>query len=90
MLYILENKTVPVTAKTGAQDEKRTAVPDKEKELITAAISGDEEKVKKLLQDGANIFYKDSDGFRAIDRARDNGYESIVELLAAAERSLGE
>jgi len=90
LLYILEHKSLPVTAQTGAQDEKPTAVPDKEKELITAAISGDEEKVKKLLQDGANIFYKDSDGFRAIDRARDNGYETIVALLAAAERSLGE
>ena len=90
LVYILEHKTLPETAQTGSEDEKPTAVPDKEKELITAAISGDEQKVKKLLQEGVNVYYKDSDGFRAIDRARDNGYETIVELLAAAERSLGE
>ncbi|KPL20385.1 MAG: hypothetical protein AMS23_11060 [Bacteroides sp. SM1_62] len=86
LLFILENKKLPETSQANAQEIKPTAVPDPEEELIAAAISGDEEQVKKLLQHGVNIFYKDSDGFRAIDRARDNGYDTIVELLAEAER----
>jgi ankyrin repeat protein len=58
------------------------------KALLDAAWKGDSEAVKKYLQEGADVFYKDTDGFRAIDRARDNGHEEIVELLEAAERKI--
>ncbi len=54
------------------------------RELLQAAWKGDLKLVKKLLADGADVFYRDSDGFRAIDRARDNGHRAIVSLLQKA------
>lgn len=56
--------------------------------LLDAAWKGDREAVKKYLQEGADVFYKDTDGFRAIDRARDNGHQEIVKLLEAAEQNI--
>jgi hypothetical protein len=53
-------------------------------ELIQAAIRGDVEGVRKLLGKGADVHHMDSDGFRAIDRARDNGHDAVVEMLAKA------
>jgi ankyrin repeat protein len=58
---------------------------DKDQALIQAAISGDELQLKKLLHEGADIRYRDSDGFRAIDRARDNGHNHIADILYNAE-----
>ena len=55
------------------------------RELVQAAWKGDLALVKKLLADGADVHYRDSDGFRAIDRARDNGHRAIVTLLREAE-----
>jgi hypothetical protein len=40
-----------------------------------AAWRGELNKVKELLAKNADIFYRDSDGFRAIDRARDNAHK---------------
>jgi len=57
-------------------------------ELLDAAWKGEIESIKKYLQEGADVFYKDTDGFRAIDRARDNGHEEIVELLKATEGNI--
>ncbi len=74
--YILENKKLP--------DANIAKTDNLDMELISAAISGNTEKVTHLIQEGANIYYKDSDGFRAIDRARDNGNNAIVEILSKA------
>jgi cytohesin len=54
-------------------------------ELLDAAWEGNKDRVKELLKQGADVYYIDSDGFRAIDRARDNGYTAIVEILKEAE-----
>jgi ankyrin repeat protein len=54
-------------------------------ELLKAAWKGELNKVKELLAKNADIFYRDNDGFRAIDRARDNGHKEIVALLQQAE-----
>ena len=56
------------------------------KELVQAAWKGDLSMVKTLLGQGADVYYQDSDGFRAIDRARDNGHRAIVTLLQKAEK----
>jgi O-glycosyl hydrolase/ankyrin repeat protein len=56
-------------------------------ELLRAAWDGDEARVRALLAEGADVFYMDSDGFRAIERARDNAHTVIVELLRAAEEA---
>ena len=56
------------------------------KELIRAASTGNVLVVTKLLSQKADLFYHDSDGFRAIDRARDNGHRAIVTLLEEAEK----
>jgi ankyrin repeat protein len=58
---------------------------DRDQAMILAAISGDELQLKRLLSEGADIQYRDSDGFRAIDRARDTGKKTIVKLLEEAE-----
>jgi len=56
------------------------------RELLRAAWDGNLAEVKRLLSNDADVQYRDSDGFRAIDRARDNGHRAIVELLKAAEK----
>ncbi len=55
-------------------------------ELIAAATRGDLAAVRSLLARGADVTYRDSDGFRAIDRARDHGHDDVVAALKAAER----
>ncbi len=57
------------------------------KELIRAASTGNLLVVTELLSQKADVFYRDSDGFRAIDRARDNGHRTIVTLLQEAEKA---
>jgi len=54
-------------------------------ELMAAAMRGDTARVRALLGQGADIGYRDSDGFRPVDRAQDRGYTEIVQLLEAAE-----
>ena len=54
--------------------------------LILAAIAGDEIKIRDLLREGADITYRDGDGFRAVDRAMDNGHNDIVTILLEAEK----
>ncbi|MBO0933869.1 ankyrin repeat domain-containing protein [Fibrella aquatilis] len=67
----------PVSASTGKLG----------KELLQAAWTGNEQTVQSLLEQGADLDYRDSDGFRAIDRARDNGHRAIVTLLQKAEKA---
>lgn len=57
------------------------------KELIRAASTGSLKLVTELLTQKADVFFRDSDGFRAIDRARDNGHRAIVTLLQEAEKA---
>lgn len=55
-------------------------------ELNRAAREGNAAEVTRLLQQGADVYFRDSDGFRAIDRARDGGHKGIVEMLQKAEQ----
>jgi len=57
------------------------------RELLRAAWDGNTAEVKRLLARKADVYYRDSDGFRAIDRARDNGHRAIVALLQQAEKN---
>jgi ankyrin repeat protein len=78
-----------VLSGTSASTEK--SPPGKEdpenvdKALIMAAIAGDEIKIRDLLREGADISYRDGDGFSAVDRAMDNGHNDIVTILLEAE-----
>ena len=54
-------------------------------ELLRAAWDGQTDKVRQLLSQGADPTYRDSDGFRAIDCARDSGHTDIVNLLQKAQ-----
>jgi len=54
-------------------------------QLMAAAMRGDAQQVRALLDQGADVGYTDSDGFRPIDRARDRGYDEIVQLLEEAQ-----
>ena len=80
IVYILENGSLPGTS---ASAENITAGQDGKlgEELVKAAWNGKLEKVKDLLEKGADVNYLDQDGFKAIDRARDNGHQEIVKLL---------
>jgi len=55
-------------------------------ELLKAAWDGDFDVVKKLISEGADLEYVDSDGFTALARAKDNGHDDIVILLEGAAR----
>ena len=55
-------------------------------ELLKAAWQGDLDLVKQFLKQGADTGYVDTDGFKAIDRARDSGYLEIVRLLKSEKR----
>ena len=50
-------------------------------ELVRAAMAGQVERVKELLMQGADVTYRDSDGFNAYERARDNRNQALTELL---------
>ena len=82
--------TVLQTGKTvdSAPEKQPTAISTGKlgKELVQAAWKGNLPLVKELLRQKADVFYRDSDGFRALDRARDNGHRAIVTLLQEAER----
>lgn len=54
-------------------------------ELVKAAMAGQIDKVKELLLRGADISYRDSDGFNAYERARDNRNHELMELLIKKE-----
>ena len=54
---------------------------------MQAAKSGNVAEVKALLARGADVSFMDSDGFRAVDRAKDYGHAEVVTLLQAAEKA---
>jgi len=88
LLLILEKKTSSVM-----KSAEKFPNPDMEpvihmdSELVIVAISGDESKLKQLLIEGADVQYRDKDGFRAIDRAKDSGNETIIKILTEAEKA---
>ena len=55
-------------------------------ELIRATRAGNVKAVWSLLARGADVSYMDSDGFRAVDRARDIGNAEILKMLQKAEK----
>ncbi len=84
--YILENGKLPAEeVSEGTQNpETDTTGLKYGPELLKASWEGDLPKVKELLEKGADVYYRDSDGFSAMDRARDNGHKEIVGLLKKA------
>ena len=50
-------------------------------ELVRASKAGQYESVKELLMRGADATYRDSDGFNAYERARDNRDQKLMDLL---------
>ena len=52
-------------------------------ELLRAAWRGDRVEVRRLLTLDADTNYRDSDGFSALERAKDNGFTEIVKILEA-------
>jgi len=80
-------RTGSVTAPTKPEKQPTEAGTGRlGKELIQAASKGNLLVVTELLAQKADVFYRDSDGFRAIDRARDNGHRAIVTLLQEVEK----
>jgi ankyrin repeat protein len=47
-----------------------------------AASEGNEEVVKQLLENGADVEVKDSDGWTALHRAASEGHEEVIKLLS--------
>jgi len=80
IIYILKNGQL--MAKTGLAENLNSSQDGKlGEELVKAAWNGDLKKVQELLEQGADVDYVDQDGFKAIDRARDNGHKEIVQIL---------
>jgi len=52
-----------------------------DKELLLAAKSGDKERVRLLLENGANVNARDRYGWTALMWAVFKGYKEIVKLL---------
>lgn len=83
--FILQNKEMPEKDQgVDSAFQENTASLKYGPELLKAAWEGDISKVKELLSKGADLKYLDSDGFSAIQRARDNGHNEIVKLLEEA------
>jgi glucuronoarabinoxylan endo-1,4-beta-xylanase len=83
ILYILENKRLPELRETDMiTDDEGNTNKNVDKELMEAVWKGDIEKVRELLGRGADVQYRDLDGFRA----RDKGYDKIIRLLTEAEK----
>ena len=55
--------------------------------LICASYYGKEAAVRELLKGNPNLDLKDSDGKTALDYARQNNYQSVVDLLVDHKRS---
>ena len=53
----------------------------KGKELFDAAYDGDLDKVKQLLLEGANVSYRDHDGWTPCASAAAWGHTAIVKIL---------
>ncbi len=85
ILNVIRSKSKPEAYKF-LEQETPPKDPLMGRALLKAAWEGNKEEVQSLLAKDADVFFVDSDGFRAIDRARDNGYDEIVKLLKEAEK----
>ena len=83
---ILEKGYIPDNKSEGKEAEHKIGSGLYGKELIQATRAEDIKEVKKLLKKGADVWFRDSDGFRAIDRARDNNSTELIRLLKEAEK----
>lgn len=79
---LAEASPMPVPEAAPGEEEAGRYGP----ELMRAARAGDLDRVRELLGRGADIHWRDSDGFRSVDRARDAGHDEIVRLLQQAEQ----
>ncbi|AHM62677.1 fibronectin type III [Flammeovirgaceae bacterium 311] len=77
---LLQGQRTGVNARVDAEQEPKSD-GKLGRALLQAAWKGEEQEVKRLLDAGADVFFRDSDGFRAIDRARDGGHTEIVRLI---------
>lgn len=55
---------------------------DLNKALMIAAAAGDIQMVKKLVLDGADIYFRNHHGDTALSLAAGNGYLDILEYLS--------
>jgi ankyrin repeat protein len=86
LIYILKNGKMPDKNMVAGDDSQNNSeVAKYGPELLKAAWAGDIQNVKELLKKGADLDYRDTDGFNAIERARDNGHDEIVKLLQQAK-----
>jgi len=83
---LLNQKTAPAIVLANIRPERTPSGGKLGMELVRAAWDGKKDEVARLLKEGADPFYRDGDGFTALDRARDNGHAEIVGLLEAARR----
>jgi O-Glycosyl hydrolase len=81
---LLTGKRPPQEVLPDAPAAPRPAAGRLGAELIRAATRGDVAEVKALLARGADVTYRDGDGFTALDRARDNNHTEVVRLLTEA------
>jgi ankyrin repeat protein len=84
-------KAPPAAAPAAAPGIAALATPAKTPsvlgaELVRATRAGNVEEVKSLLARGADVTFRDSDGFSALDRARDLGNAEILKMLQDAEK----
>ncbi|MFW6277403.1 MAG: ankyrin repeat domain-containing protein [Prolixibacteraceae bacterium] len=81
LLYIFDNAGLPGAADVSVDLRKNSKEYKWGPELVKAAWRGDVAEVQRLLEIGADLEYRDMDGFNALERARDSGHEEIVKLL---------
>ena len=73
-----KEKEAPVTIE---KDKVSQTIPEPELSLLPSAGNGEAEKVKELLEKGADVNEKDADGRTALMYASFNGYSEVVNEL---------
>ena len=76
---------IPLLLEADAQIDAQTDGGDTP--LIRASRRGKEAAVRELLKGNPNLDLKGSSGKTALDLARENNHQSIVDLLVDHERS---
>jgi len=56
--------------------------------LMHSAAGGDYAKVKRLIEEGADVNAQDKEGWTALMRASQNGHTEVVKLLIEAEAAV--
>lgn len=76
-------RTVNALLDRGASPDSR-GVDGVRPAIVEAACSGASEVVKTLVQRGADVNQRDSEGRTALTRAREGGHSQIVKMLLAS------